>query len=50
MAKSRELGHPAEIYLAEGQKHGFFNRSPWTEKTLKRVDEFLVQEGYLTSK
>ncbi|MFZ5830189.1 MAG: alpha/beta hydrolase [Planctomycetota bacterium] len=47
MAKSKELGHRAELYLAEGQGHGFFNREPWTEKTTARADEFLVAIGYL---
>lgn len=50
ISRSKELGHPAEISLAEGQKHGFFNRSPWTEKTLEWVDVFLVKEGYLIAK
>ena len=31
----------------EKQPHGFFNRSPWLEKTLYRADEFLVSLGYL---
>jgi acetyl esterase/lipase len=48
VAKSQEVGHRAEIYLADDQKHGFFNRSPWRERTLERVDEFLVKQGYLT--
>ena len=47
LARSAELGHRAELYLAEGVGHGFFNRSPWTEKTLDRVDEFLVSVKYL---
>lgn len=50
MKKSKELGHKAELYTAEGQGHGFFNRSPWQEKTTQRMDEFLVSLGYLPSK
>lgn len=50
MTKSKELGHEAEIYLAEDQKHGFFNREPWLARTTQRVDEFLVKHGYLTAK
>jgi acetyl esterase/lipase len=45
--KSKELGHRAEMFLAEGQPHGFFNRPPWLEKTTARMDEFLVSIGYL---
>ena len=26
MKKSKELGHQAELFTAEGQKHGFFKR------------------------
>jgi acetyl esterase/lipase len=47
MKKSKELGHRAEMFTAEGQPHGFFNRSPWQEKTTQRMDEFLVSIGYL---
>ena len=47
MKKSKELGHRAELFTAEGQPHGFFNRPPWLEKTTQRMDEFLVSIGYL---
>jgi acetyl esterase/lipase len=50
MKKSKELGHRAELFTAEGQGHGFFNRSPWLEKTTQRMDEFLVSIGYLRAK
>jgi acetyl esterase len=45
--KAEALGVRADKYLAEGQGHGFFNRSPWTEKTLIAVDKFLTSLGYL---
>jgi acetyl esterase/lipase len=47
MKKSKELGHRAELFTAEGQSHGFFNRPPWLEKTTQRMDEFLVSIGYI---
>jgi len=47
MKKSKELGHRAELFTAEGQPHGFFNRPPWLEKTTQRMDEFLVSIGCL---
>lgn len=47
MEKSHEIGHSAELYTAEGEKHGFFNRPPWLGKTTKRVDDFLVSQGIL---
>ncbi|OAI48439.1 hypothetical protein AYO44_06910 [Planctomycetaceae bacterium SCGC AG-212-F19] len=50
MAKSKEVGHKADIFLADGVGHGFFNRSPWKEKTLLRADEFLESLGYLKGK
>lgn len=50
MKKSKELGHPAEMFTAEGQGHGFFNRPPWMEKTTQRMDDFLVSLGYLQAK
>ena len=47
LKRPKELGHRAELFTAEGQKHGFFNRPPWLEKTTQRLDEFLVSIGYL---
>jgi acetyl esterase/lipase len=47
---SAKLKNRAELYLAPGQKHGFFNRSPWTEATLFLADEFLASLGYLQGK
>ena len=47
MARSKELGHSSDIFLADGVGHGFFNKPPWQEKTIKRADEFLVSLGYL---
>ena len=47
MKRSKELGHQAEMFTAEGQPHGFFNRPPWLEKTTQRMDEFLVSIGYV---
>jgi acetyl esterase/lipase len=47
MKRSMELGHQAELFTADGQGHGFFNRPPWRERTLRRADEFLASLGYL---
>ena len=45
--KAEEIGVRADKYLAEGQPHGFFNRSPWRERTLIAADKFLASLGYL---
>ena len=45
--KAHAIGVRADEYLAEGQGHGFFNRSPWTERTLIAVDKFLTSLGFL---
>jgi len=45
--RAETLGVRAEKYLAEGQGHGFFNRSPWRERTLIAADKFLVSLGFL---
>jgi acetyl esterase/lipase len=50
LAKSKQVGHQADVFLAKGVGHGFFNRSPWTEKTLLRADEFLRSLGFLKGK
>lgn len=49
MKRSKELGQRSEMFVAE-KPHGFFNRSPWREKTLVRADEFLTSLGYLQGK
>ena len=48
VARSKESGHRAELFLADGVGHGFFNRPPWRERTLRRVDEFLGTLGYVS--
>jgi acetyl esterase/lipase len=48
--RSKEVGARAEMYLADGVGHGFFNRSPWRERTLRRVDEFLQSLDYVQGK
>jgi hypothetical protein len=45
--KAESLGVRADQYLAKGQGHGFFNRSPWLERTLIAVDEFLASLRFL---
>ena len=44
------VGTRAEFYTAEGQTHGFFNRSetsPWHALVLRQMDSFLASLGYL---
>jgi len=36
-----------ELWIAEGQKHGFFNHQPWQDLTLAQADRFLVAHGLL---
>lgn len=45
--KAESLGVRADKYLAEGQGHGFFNNSPWRERTTIAADKFLASLGYL---
>ncbi len=40
-------GESLELWLAEGQPHGFFNRDPWKTVTMIAVDDFLVQQHFL---
>jgi acetyl esterase/lipase len=47
LQKARELGLKAEMWTAEGQPHGFFNREPWLQVTAHRMDLFLTSLGYL---
>lgn len=50
IARAKENGTRAEMYVAEGAKHGFFNAPPWKERTLYRTDEFLASLGYVQGK
>ncbi len=45
--KAKMLGVRADRFLADGEGHGFFNRSPWRERSLIVADEFLVSLGLL---
>jgi acetyl esterase len=44
---SRKLGNRVEFQVAPGVGHGFFNKPPWREITLKCADEFLAALGLL---
>lgn len=45
--QSKTLGNRCEVFTAAGQPHGFFNRSPWQEATLRQTEVFLTALGYL---
>ncbi len=47
--RAEEAGFRAEVFTAEGEPHGFFNRPPWLQRTTARMDEFLTSLGYLKS-
>jgi acetyl esterase/lipase len=47
-AQAQEFDVRVEEYFAEGQGHGFFNRSPWLERTTRVVDQFLLSLRLLT--
>jgi acetyl esterase/lipase len=47
LEKATTAGAKAELYLADNQPHGFFNRAPWQESTLRQADQFLTSIGYL---
>lgn len=47
VSSMREAGNRAEVLVAPGEPHGFFNRSQWFERTLFRADEFLGSLGYI---
>ncbi|MGH9721355.1 MAG: alpha/beta hydrolase fold domain-containing protein [Bryobacteraceae bacterium] len=36
-------GVRAELFTAEGAGHGFFNRPPWFEPTLERMEKFFME-------
>ena len=44
------VGNSCKIITYDGQGHSFFNREPYTGKTLAEVDRFLVGLGWLPTK
>lgn len=45
--KALKLGLRAEMWVAPGQAHGFFNKEPWLQVTARQMDVFLTSLGYL---
>jgi acetyl esterase/lipase len=44
----KDLGNnTVDLWLAEGQGHGFFNKEPWQTLTLIAADRFLAAQGLL---
>lgn len=50
LAKAKLFGLRAELWTAADQPHSFYNRSPWSQLTVKKADEFLASLGYLKGK
>lgn len=50
VAAAKKLNVRAEQFTAPGVGHGFFNRSPWQERTTERMEEFLGSLGYVPGK
>jgi len=48
--RSAKLKTSAELYYADRQGHGFFNRPPWQQRTIHLMDRFLVKHKYLSGK
>ena len=48
--KATAAGCRAELYLAPGERHAFFNHPPWRKRTIYRADEFLASLGYVHGK
>jgi len=44
---SLNIADSVEVRIADGQRHAFFNRQPWTDVTLIEADRFLKALGYL---
>ncbi len=50
LKRAAGLGLKAEVRVAAGMGHGFFNRPPWLQRTTRLTDEFLTKHGYLKGK
>jgi acetyl esterase/lipase len=47
-ANMRAKSVRCEAFFYDGQAHGFFNKEPWTTRTLIEADRFLASLGWLT--
>ena len=47
LKKGKALGLEADVHVAPGVGHGFFNRPPWLQRTTYLTDRFLTRHGYL---
>jgi acetyl esterase/lipase len=47
-ANLRKEGVRCEAFVYAGQAHGFFNKEPWTTKTLIEADRFLESLGWIS--
>ncbi len=47
--RSGEIGVASELHVAHGEKHAFFNRSPWRESTTDLMHDFLKHRGYVVA-
>lgn len=45
----KRKGVRTEMWVAEGQKHAFFNREPWAQATCKKAYDFLVKCNLIKS-
>ncbi len=48
VAKVKQQGAAPQVFVANQQTHGFFNRQPWADVTLAEADRFLVRLGLLS--
>ncbi len=46
----RKVGSRCELFLYDGQDHGFFNQKEYQDKTILEADKFLTDLGFLKSK
>jgi acetyl esterase len=46
----KKAGVDNEMWVAEGQVHGFFNKAPWTEATCIKAQVFLARIGLVAAK
>lgn len=47
LKKAAELKLKAEVHVAPGVGHAFFNRPPWLQRTTYLTEQFLARHGYL---
>ena len=45
---TKKFGAKTQLLVAPNNGHGFFNKEPWKSSSIRAMDQYLVEKGYLS--